>query len=132
MYLGNGAGSPYTTLPKYTDADFAAALRQVHSISVAIHQLQADYERTKDKRFLDSIQSLVPQYQTWMTKANEIAAYLKNEEMPSAFMLELSNLSDWLSDRGRDIGNVVKGLTNPFVLLGIGALALFIVAGRKS
>lgn len=134
MYLGNGTSAYATgaaTLPKCTDSEFAAAIKQIHSVSVSIHMLQAEYDRTGDKRFLDSIESLIPHYKNWMNKANSLAQCLEDREMPSSFMMELANLGDWLRERGRNITNVFEGLTNPIVLLGIGALALFFAFGRK-
>lgn len=136
MYFG--AIDPYSTakvgvptsLYGCTDADFAAALKQLHSISVAIHQLQEEYDSTGDKRFLDSIETLIGHYKTWMQKAKTIAECLHDKEMPSSFMLALDSFSDWMLDRGRDITNIVSSLTNPLVLLGVGALALFIVSRK--
>lgn len=124
----------------YTDEDFAAAIRSLHSILVSINDSKARYEQTHDARYLESVRTMQPYAVAAFAKVNTIAAALNDQETPSQFAMVMSDLSDWLSQQ---VGNVVGGVTgtvaalpkvagaiaNPLVLLAIAGVAFLAFGG---
>lgn len=146
MYLVRYRAAPSSGLAGPDTADleqqFAAAIRTLHGFAASIADLKAQYEKTKDPRFLESVKIMLPYFQRAMDNAKAISAKLTNEEMPSSFVLFFADISEWVAETTKDLANaardtlkqvpnVVKNITSPFVLIALAGAAFMIFGGGR-
>lgn len=139
----------YLAGTQYTDADFAAAIQELHGYAASIADSKQRFQATGDTRYIQSVQSMVPYYQRALQKAKDINAALSGQELPSSLDSFLATSLSWITDAialagtiGKNtleaagqtvqqVPNVVKNLTSlPVLLLIAGAAFLFVGGGK--
>lgn len=112
------------------DEDLAYIMGQLTSLRAALAQVQK-YGEQPGAWTLEAIKT---RYNTLLGKLRDLQREIYGREMPSAFMLKLSNVSDGILTFGSDVAKaastVVSGVTNVASGLGTtGKLLPFILIG---
>lgn len=141
MYSGMmyGGQLPYAGLGEDTPAiraEITATLKKLHGTAASLADSKARYQQTGDQRYLQSVASVLPLYKKMLERLADLYHMQGDGEVPSSFMLVLSDLSDWLVDNvAQPIGDtlqaapkVVNAVSNPLVLVAL-AGAVFMIFG---
>jgi hypothetical protein len=144
MYSGimYGGQLPYGGLGDAAQDEITKVLTQLHGTAASLGDSRQRYEATHDPRYLQSVKAMLPYFQSLMTRLQQLYAMQGSGEMPSQFMLVLSDTGQWLQDRVQEtvegatgtlaaLPKVAGALGNPLVLLAIGVGVFMFFGGGK-
>lgn len=120
-------------------AEITSTLRKLHGTAASIGDSKQRFAETGDQRFVQSVKNVLPYFKSLMTRLQQLYAMQGEGEMPSQFMLVLSDSSDWLVDNlVQPVGDVLKAapkavtaLSNPLVLIALAGAAFVAFGGAK-
>lgn len=111
--------------------EWSAKVKQLHGLAASLAQARQGFEATGDVRYKQSVANILPYYKKTLDRLKQIAAMLGGREMPSQFMLTLSDFSDWAISQGKQVVEgavqtvtVIPKLAQPKVLLPLVALVV--------